>query len=124
MPSISKPSPAPTAFITKHVSIVDKLKFPKAARRYTHTQLQLVQSPNYWMPAILVDKHGLVLADYAGAIMANRSVFGDTMSLVRESDLTQTEARKFAQKLTGLVRKNKWDRNILDIELQYLRKLI
>jgi hypothetical protein len=76
------------------------------------------------MPAILVDKHGLVLANYAGAIMANRSVFGDTMSLIRESDLTQTEARKFAQKLTGLVRKNKWDRDILDIELQYLRKLI
>lgn len=124
MPSISKPSPAPTAFTTKLVNFSSKLKFPKAARRYTHAQLQQIRDSDYLMPTILVDKCGLVIANFAGAIKANKSVFGTEMLIVHESDLTQAQARKLTHSLKGLAKKNKWDRDILDIELQYLRKLI
>lgn len=122
MPSrIHKPS---TTFSTKLVGFSSKLKFPKAARRYTHAQRQQVQTSNYWMPTVLLDKRGLVLANFAGALTANRYVFGWKMIILRESDLIQTEARKFVRALTALARKNKWEKDILDIELQYLRKLI
>jgi len=123
MPSkVHKPSlSAPT---TKLVCFSSTLKFPKAAHRYTHAQRQQIQTPGYWMPAVLIDERGLVLANFAGVLKANRSVFGQTMILIRESDLIQTEARKFVRALTALARENKWGRDILDIELQYLRKLV
>lgn len=123
MPSkIRKPS-SPT-FSTKLIGFSSKLKFPKAARRYTHAQQQQVQTSNYWMPTVLLDKRGLVLANFAGVLKANRSVFGRKMIIIRESDLIQTEARKLVRALTVLARKNKWGQDVLDIELQYLRKLI
>jgi hypothetical protein len=123
MPSkIRKPS-SPT-FSTKLVGFSSELKFPKAAQRYTRAQRQEVQAPGYWMPTVLIDKRGLVLANFAGVLKANRSVFGRKMIIIRESDLIQTEAGKFVRALTTLARKNKWGRDILDIELQYLRKLV
>lgn len=123
MPSkIRKPS-SPT-FSMKLVGFSSKLKFPKAAQRYTRAQQQQVRASGYWMPTVLIDKRGLVLANFAGALKANRSAFGQTMTLIHESDFSQTKARKFMRALTTLARKNKWGRDILDIELQYLRKFI
>ena len=123
MPSnVHKPSlPALT---TKLVCFNRTLKFPKAAQRYTHAQRREVQAPGYWMSTVLIDERSLVLAHFAGVLKANRSVFGQEMILIRESDLSQTEARKFVRALTTLARKNKWGQDVLDIELQYLRKLI
>jgi hypothetical protein len=114
----------PLHFTTKLVCFCSKLKFPKAAQRFTDAQLQHVRASRYLMPTVLVDKRGLVLANFAGALIANRTVFGETMLIIHESDLAQTKARKFARALTTLALKNKWDQDILDIELQYLRKLI
>ncbi len=116
--------PSLSTSTTKLVCFSSKLKFPKAAQRYTDAQRQQIQTPGYWMPAVLIDERGLVLANFAGVLKANRTVFGQTMILIRESDLIQTEARKFVRALTALAHKNKWGRDILDIELQYLRKLI
>jgi hypothetical protein len=116
--------PSSSTFSTKLIGFSSKLKFPKAAERYTSAQQQQVQASAYWLPTVLIDKRGLVLANFAGALKANRSVFSQTMTLIRESDFSQTEARKFMQALTALARKNGWGRDFLDIELQYLRKLI
>ena len=115
---------APLHLTTKLVCFCSKLKFPKGAKRFTDTQLQQVRASRYLMPTVLVDKRGLVLANFAGALMANHTVFGETMLMIRESDLAQTKARKFTRALMTLALKNKWDQDILDVELQYLRKLI
>ena len=75
------------------------------------------------MRVVLVDKRGLVLANFAGALTANRSVLGKLMLIVRKDELSRAEARRFTRAIKALANKNKWGNDILDIELQYLRQL-
>lgn len=119
----SKASKSCVAVRGKCVGRYARLRIPRAAMRYTAGQLtKLVRTFDRWnFPPIVIGDKGEVLAGFGQAQVANRFILGRYVWTTKYSELTRHNVRDYIRWVNEIARRGKWDKQMLMIELQYLK---
>jgi len=109
---------------SRFVGRYKKLRIPSTAKR--HTQLQLykfdcVFDP-FKYPPVVIGAKGEVLAGFAQAQMANRSILGRYVIVTRHRKMSESHIRDYTKWVKQVALRGKWDKQMLAIELQNFRK--
>lgn len=120
----SKTSTSRIAVRTTLAGRYARLRMPRTAMRHTEDQLsKFVSAFNRCrFPPVVIGYRGLVLAGFAQAQMANESILGRYVLTTKYSEMTRRNIRDYAKWMKEIARRRKWDKRMLAIELQYLKK--
>ena len=99
-----------------------RLRIPRTAMRYSEAQLAKIFRGRRYFPPIMIGENGEVLAGFAQAQWANRSILGRHVCTVKYSEMTVRYMRDYIKWIKKTARRGKWENQILGVELQNLQK--
>ena len=109
---------------SRFVGRYKKLRIPRTAKR--HTQLQLDKFDRVFdpfkYPPVVIGAKGEVLAGFAQAEMANRSILGRYLTVIKYPEMSESHISDYAKWVKQVALHGKWDKKMLAIELQNFRK--
>jgi len=101
-----------------------RLRIPHAAMRHTEVQLiKVVRALDRWrFPPVIVGVKGEVLAGFGQAQVANQHILGRGVWTTNFSQMTNRNIRDYITWMKEIALRGNWDKQMVAIETQYLKK--
>jgi hypothetical protein len=96
-----------------------RLRFPKSATLHSDVQLKNISAAS--LPKFLLMDRGMVKSGFALAQRLNRQMLGEHVKVFSYPNMTKASVQRYVKFLKVHARVYKWTKEMLAIELQYLK---